>query len=104
MVDALGDVAGLLGDGYLKRRRYGPSKTLLGPVVADINDNVAYQLVEVDVCFRGDLTEKHNEASPWLRFHKATRERGSCSRQASQGRASADLVTHFVGVTLGHRL
>ena len=100
LVDAHGNIAGLLGDGDLHAAGIA-IEALLAVVVADVENDLAHQLIEIDVGAGGDLAQQHDKAGLGGAF--ARHARHGILLQAGIQHAVADLVAELVGVTLGDR-
>ena len=100
-VDALGDVAGLAAD-----RDHDAAglavEALLGRVVADLEDPLADDLLDVDVAGGGDLTGHDDEAGREQRLDGDAAVLVLPQHLVEDG--VADLVGDLVRVTLGHGL
>jgi hypothetical protein len=96
VVDALGDVVGLLVVAHHDRAAL-VIDAVLGVVVADALDGVTRHLDVVHMCVGGDLTSQHHQtgvgqgfgrnAAAWVLFEDGIQN------------GVRDLVSHFVGVT-----
>ena len=100
-VDALGDVAGLAADGDHDAAG-GAVEALRGRVVADLEDPLAHDLLDVDVAGGGDLAGHDDEAGGQQGLDRDPAVR-VLAQHLVEDRV-ADLVGDLVGVTLGHRL
>ena len=101
LVDALGDVRGLLVDRVQDRARVG-GEAEVGVHVADLADRLAGDLLDVDVGRRGDLARDDHEAGVHERL--AGHAAGRVVSQDGIKHAVGDLVGDLVRMALGDGL
>src|SRR6266404_7669561 len=100
MVHARGDVRRLLFEIDLDQRVVRVETNLL-EVVSDVPDGVADRALNVELGVRGDLADDYAKALRDRRLARNTRVRILGQHSVEDG--VGDLVTHLVGVALGHR-
>ena len=100
-VDALGDVTGLATD-----RDHDAAgravEALVGVVVADVEDLLTHDRLDVDVAGRGHLAGHHHQSRGQQRLDRDPRVRVLAQHLVED--SVADLVGDLVRVTLGHGL
>src|ERR1700733_9792964 len=101
VVDALGDVRGLLVDADQHAAGL-PVDPVFGPGVADLLDGLANQPGDVDIGLGGDLTEDQDRPGAERRLAGDPAERILAQDRVEDG--VADLVGDLVRMALGHRL
>ena len=100
LADAPVNIRALVGNG--REHTAGVAvEVFLGAVVADVEDHLAGQFVQVDEGVRGDFAQQHHEAGLGDDFAGHARHRFLLEAGVQYG--IRDLVAELIGVALGDR-